>query len=177
MVKKYELFRLDNRPLPKQQSGVVLIVSLVFLVALTAVAAALMQNTTTDMKMSGATQEKALATQEAISEMDRIIYNEVNRVNANGAGNKINRFTLPAESFTNPVSLTVTKPDITEGELNVINPLLLETDCPPALSASSVEVFTCNVLRVRLERDYGRNYNSNVEVNSGVAQQLFKKGS
>lgn len=41
-----------------KQKGVVLIISLVFLVALTAVAAALMQNTTTDMKMSGASEEK-----------------------------------------------------------------------------------------------------------------------
>ena len=45
----------------KNQQGVVLIVSLVFLVALTAVAAALMQNTTTDMKMAGASEEKVSA--------------------------------------------------------------------------------------------------------------------
>ena len=48
------------------QKGVVLVVSLVFLVALTAVAAALMQNSTIDMKMSGASEEKTVALQEVV---------------------------------------------------------------------------------------------------------------
>ena len=59
------------------QQGVVLVVSLVFLIALTAVAAALMQNTTSDMIMSGASQEKVVATQEAVSAIDEIIFNYI----------------------------------------------------------------------------------------------------
>ena len=168
---------LNNSLVKSKQQGVVLIVALVFLIALTAVAAALMQNTTTDIKMSGATQEKSIATQETISEMDRVIYNEIRRVNVNDAGTPINRFALPAESFVAPIVLTVTIPDRTVGTLDIANEFNLETDCPPTRSGSSTDVFTCNVLRVIVNRTYGRNNNSNVQVNSGVAQQLFKKGT
>jgi len=161
----------------KKQNGVVLVVSLVFLVALTAVAAALMQNTTTDIKMSGASQEKAIAIQETISEMDRVIFNEVNRVNPDDNAVAINRFTLPAESFNDDIPLTVTQPDITSATLGIANEFNLETDCPPTRSASSTDVFTCNVLNVVVDRKYGRHLNSEVEVNTGIAQQLFKKGN
>lgn len=156
------------------QQGVVLIVSLVFLIALTAVAAALMQNTTTDIKMAGASQEKSIAIQETISEMERVIYNEVNRVNANVDGVPINRFTLPAESFTTPLSLAanVTKPTITDGQIDVANDVNKETDCPASTSASST-VFKCNVLQVTITRTYGRNNNSSIEINTGVTQQLL----
>ena len=61
----------------KNQQGVVLIVSLVFLISLTAVVAALMQNTTADVKMSGASEQKMIATQSAVSAIDEVIYNQV----------------------------------------------------------------------------------------------------
>jgi len=59
------------------QKGVVLIVALVFLIALTAVVAALMQMTTTDIKMSDASQEKVVATQEALSGLDESVFVEI----------------------------------------------------------------------------------------------------
>lgn len=62
-----------------KQKGVVLIVALVFLIALTAVVAALMQNTTTDMKMAGASEEKTVATLEAFSAIDEIMFREIGR--------------------------------------------------------------------------------------------------
>ena len=51
----------------------ILVVALVFLIALTGVASALMLNTTSDMKMSGASQEKVLAMQEAVGTVDQSI--------------------------------------------------------------------------------------------------------
>ena len=159
--------------LKSKQKGVVLVVSLVFLIALTAVAAALMQNTTTDIKMAGASQEKSIAIQETLSEMDRVIFNEVGKVNVAA----VNKFSLPAESFDEPKALTVTKADITIGSVDIANSTKLEIDCPPSRSASSTDVFSCNILRVVVERKYGRNKNSKIEVNTGIAQQLFKKGA
>ena len=88
--------------LPRKQKGVVLIVSLVFLIALTAVAAAMMQNTSTDMKMSGASQAKLIATQETLSEMDEIIYNQVRKVDGT------NRFTSALPLF--PINPSVNQP-------------------------------------------------------------------
>ncbi len=153
----------------KKQQGVVLIVSLVFLIALTAVAAALMQNTTTDMKMSGASQEKVVATQEAVSAIDEVIHNEVTQVSGtNGFASEIAKF---------PLTPTVSRVINTNAEITLANPYNIEADCPHSRTASSVQVFKCNVLKVQVTRLYGRTNKSTVEVNSGVSQQLLNVGN
>jgi Tfp pilus assembly protein PilX len=151
-----------------EQQGVVLVVALVFLVALTAVAGAMMQNTITDVKMSGASQEKVIATQEAISAMDQVIYNEVTK--ANGT----NSFAAEIANF--PLQPNVTA-DNTSAEISLANPFNIESDCPHLKSASSVQVFKCNLLKVQIDRSYGRTNTSTVEVNSGIAQQLLTGGN
>lgn len=153
----------------KKQQGVVLIVSLVFLIALTAVAAALMQNTTTDMKMSGASQEKVVATQEAVSAIDEVIHNEVTQVSGtNGFASEIAKF---------PLTPVVSRVINTSAEITLANPYNIEADCPHSRAASSVQVFKCNVLKVQVTRLYGRTNKSTVEVNSGVSQQLLNVGN
>lgn len=156
----------------KKQQGVVLIVSLVFLIALTAVAAALMQNTTSDIKMSGASEEKVVATQEAVSAVDEVIFRQIN----GGAGN--NGFASPIVLFPLTVTGTLTKTNTgsdTTATIDITNnEFELEADCPHTRSASSAQVFTCNVLRIRVNRKYGRTNTNTIEVNSGVAQQLLK---
>ena len=120
------------------QKGVVLVVSLVFLVALTAVAAAMMQNTTTDMKMSGASQDKVVAVQEAISAVDEIIFNQV-------SPGKTNEFAASVATFKDgEKSLTSEMPSMWDSnkydppELNVTNnQYMLEADCPSSKLASS----------------------------------------
>lgn len=155
-----------------RQQGVVLIVALVFLIALTAVAAALMQNSTTDMKMSGASEEKVIALQEVISASDEAVFRQVN----GGTGN--NAFTLPLVRFPQVVTGTLTKTNTgsdTTANIDVANNALeLEPDCPHSRSASSAQVFTCNVLRVQVVRKYGRTNTNEVEVNTGIAQQLLR---
>ena len=160
----------------KNQQGVVLIVSLVFLVALTAVAAALMQNTTTDMKMSGASEDKVVADQEVVGAIDEFIYNQV----TSGTGN--NGFAKPIATFQDGAKnikgeLTVANKDgdIESATLDLSNnEFMLEADCPHSKSASSAQVFTCNVLQIQVSRKYGRNRTSTVEANSGISQQLLK---
>lgn len=152
----------------KRQRGVVLLVSLVFLIALTAVASALMQVTTTDMKMSGATDEKTTAVQETLSATDEVIFNEVTQT----AGT--NAFTDKIESF--PKEKVVSAAD-TSAVLSVANPNNLESDCPHSRSGSSVQVFKCNVLSVQVTRKYGRKKHQDVVVQSGVAQQLLNIGN
>ncbi|WP_440874360.1 pilus assembly PilX family protein [Thalassotalea sp. PLHSN55] len=154
--------------LPKKQQGVVLIVSLVFLIALTGVAAALMQNTTTDMKMSGASEEKMVATQEAISAVDEVIFNQV----APGA---TNTFAQPIVNFPVDAGLLPGTKTSSTASVDIINNQYgLEADCPHSRLASSTQVFTCNVLSVQVNRNYGRKKNSTVNVNSGIAQQLLR---
>jgi type IV pilus assembly protein PilX len=165
-----------NRRNLRNQTGVVLIVALVFLIALTAVAAALMQNSTTDMKMSGASEEKVVATQEAISASDEVIFRQVNAAVGN------NKFALPIVRFkdddfrnvTGSLNITNTGTDTTANINIANNELELEPDCPHSRSASSAQVFTCNVIRVQVVRTYGRKNSNEVEVNTGVAQQLLR---
>lgn len=169
--------------LKNKQQGVVLVVSLVFLIALTSVAVMLMQNTTFDIKMSGASEEKTVATQESISTVDQIIYKQIRKEGTTGG----NDFSLPVVKFKKDdpdnagqfISETISQTGIityqdTTAELSHANPNFLEPDCPHSKRASSVQVFTCNALNVRVKRLYGRNNNSEIVVNSGIAQELLR---
>jgi len=163
-----------------KQQGVVLVVSLVFLIALTAVAAALMQNTTTDMKMSGASEEKVVATQEAISAVDEVIFKQTVPGQTNAFAQALVNFPLDFfdaddVAITGTLSTTNKDGDITLATIDIANnEYELEPDCPHSRSASSTQVFTCNVLAIRVNRKYGRKGNSTVDVNSGIAQQLLR---
>ena len=61
----------------KHQSGIVLVVSLVFLIALMGIASMLMLNTVIDMKMAGANQDKVLALESAIGELESVMLSEL----------------------------------------------------------------------------------------------------
>ena len=159
----------------KAQQGVVLVVSLVFLIALTAVAGALMQNTSTDLKMSGASEEKVIAMQEAVSAIDEIIFNQVSPGANNAFAASVATFQNGAQSMMVAMPVTNANNDFSSATLNVANnQFMLETDCPASQLASSTQVFTCNVLRVQVSRNYGRTNTSAVNVNSGIAQQLLR---
>jgi len=144
--------------------GMVLIVALVFLAALTAVAAALMQITTTDLKMSDASQAKVVATQEAISSLDQVVYDQIN------TGGQSNGFAQPITSF--PLNPAVTAVD-TVATISVATPNNLVVECPHSKIATSVQVFKCNALQVQISRKYGRTKASTIQLTSGVSQQLL----
>jgi len=148
-----------------KQRGVVLIVSLVFLVALTAVAAALMQNSTTDMKMAGASEQKVVAMQDAISAVDEVILTH-----------KRDGFVRPIQGDNFPIVNALPVLPSTSATASVVvanNFFSRVADCPHARVASSSEVFDCNVLRVVVNRAYGRKGNSNIQVSSGITQRLL----
>lgn len=153
-----------------KQQGVVLVVALVFLIALTGVAAALMQNTTSDMKMAGASNEKVVATQAAVSAVDEVINNQV-KIQA------INVFTKGLEGLAATASadlLPVTTDTDAVASANVINnPLFDEFACPRSMSAFSVGIIECNFLQLQIQRPYGRSDTSAIVVNTSIAQQLL----
>ena len=150
-----------------KQQGVVLVVALVFLAALTAVAAALMQNASTDVKMSGANQEKTVATQEAVSGLDELLYNEITQTSGT------NNLTTQIANF--PLSPPIT-PANTTTSVDFASPYDLYTDCPHSKRASSSDEFGCYMLRVEVNKTYGKNNNSMIEVRAGVAQQIKTGG-
>lgn len=175
MTHNYNALMKNTYSKAYQQKGVVLVVSLVFLVALTAVAAALMQNTTSDMKMSGASEGKVVAIQQAVSAIDEIIFNQV-------APGKTNEFAAAVVTFKDgEKKVSAEMPTLWDEnkfdppELDVTNnQYMLEADCPHSKLASSAQVFTCNVLKVQVNRKYGRHNTSAVNVNSGISQQLLR---
>ena len=156
---------------PSHQRGVVLIVSLVFLVALTAVAAALMQNTTTDMKMSGASEEKVVATQAVISAIDEIVNNQVNIQAINVFTQSLNEIPNYTSAELLPVA---TNTGATASASVINNPFFEEFNCPRSAVASSVGIIECNFLQLQTQRLYGRNNTSNLVVDANIAQQLLK---
>tara|TARA_R110000737_G_scaffold353013_1_gene401748 strand:- start:44 stop:508 length:465 start_codon:yes stop_codon:yes gene_type:complete len=146
----------------KSQQGFVLIVALVFLIALTAVASALMLNTTTDMKMSGASQEKVIATQEALSAIDEVIL-----IQTRGATNLFRNTLFPVNGI--PVAVTHAN---TAAVITHTNPMSTDVTCPHRVAADNL--FNCNMLRVTLTKNYGNNDTSSVTVNAGVSQDVLK---
>lgn len=149
----------------EKQQGVVLIVSLVFLVALTAVASALMLNTTSDMKMSGSSQTKVNAVQEAISSIDEIVAAQVQ-----GSTNAFtsSQFPISMDGVVTPVNTTA--------NITMVNAKNLVVDCPYTKLASDTSQFKCNLLRIQSTKLYGRAETSSVQVNAGIAQQLLNIG-
>jgi Tfp pilus assembly protein PilX len=141
-----------------RQRGVVLIVALVFLIALTAVAAALMQNTTTDIKMAGASQEKVMVTQETISEMERVINDGVDT----GVFAKI---------IDAPIAFTVTEPLTMNATGINANQYGFDVSCPRSRNPTSG--MKCSIKRLQVTQVYGRDNNNTIEVNSGISQQLL----
>lgn len=157
--------KLNQVYIGEKQQGVVLIVSLVFLVALTALASALMLNTTSDMKMSGSSQTKVNAVQEVISSIDQIVAAQVQ-------GN-VNSFT--SSQFPISMNGVVTSPNTTANIITV-NANSLVVECPATKLASDTSQFKCNLLRVQSTKLYGRANTSSVQVNAGIAQQLLNIG-
>jgi hypothetical protein len=153
-----------------KQQGVVLIVALVFLVALTGVAAALMQNTTSDMKMAGASNEKVVATQAAISAVDEVINNQLNI-------QPDNLFTKGGNLFSDYTSAqllpTTTTTKATANTSVINNPSFDEMPCPRAKIASSVGIIECNNVQLQVQRLYGRSNTSNIVVNTNISQELL----
>lgn len=161
----HTLYLTNTRCNSNKQQGVVLIVALVFLVALTAVAGALMQNTTTDIKMAGATQEKAIVTQETISEMEHIIFNELREVNG---PNQL------AQIITGEITFPVTnEPTLTQATGVNANQYGFDVPCPRSNNATSEGTLMCSIKRLQVTRTYGRDNNHTIQVNSGVAQVIM----
>jgi len=170
------IYKINKVVEHRKQQGVVLVVALVFLIALTAVAAALMQNSTTDMKMSGASEDKMVADQEVVSAVDEFIFKQVTGgTGNNGFAKPIATFQDGAKNIKAELTNANKNGDINAASLDIANnEFNLEADCPHSRSASSAQVFTCNVLRIQISRKYGRNKTNAVEVNSGIAQHLLK---
>lgn len=145
----------------RQQQGVVLVVALVFLISLTAVASALMLNSTTDIKMAGASQEKVEALQEAISALDETIADQLV-----GGTNLFSGTQFPQ------VVDTITSVNVTNATITNNNVTNVPVPCPHKKYASGNNI-SCNVLTITVNNSYGRKNTSNINAQAGIAQEVI----
>lgn len=149
--------------LRNKQKGIVLIVSLIFLISLTAVASALMLNTTTDIKMSGASEEKLVAVQEAISAVDETISDQIM------SGNNL----FETDSLAPLVVGSITSVAVTDTTITNRNNITQSVTCPHARLASGGSI-GCKMRIITVNNNYGRNDTSNVAVEAGILQEVIK---
>ncbi len=150
--------------LKNKQQGLVLIVSLIFLISLTAVASALMLNTTTDIKMSGASEERLIAVQNAISAVDETISDQLM------SGNNL----FESETLVPIVVGSVTSVAVTNTTISNRNNITKTVTCPPSILASGTGIIGCKMRIISVNNNYGRNNTSNVSVEAGIFQEVRK---
>lgn len=149
-----------------KQKGIVLIISLTFLIALTVIASSLMNNTAIDIKISGAHQEKSLATQEAISAINEIIAQQVDEFDGE------NHFTH--DEMTYPYRIMLSRLS-TQANVVLVSNQSHHANCPHSLSPSSINVVRCHHFVIEVNQQYGRNNHQNIIVKASILQQVLDK--
>ncbi|WP_448568710.1 pilus assembly PilX family protein [Thalassotalea ganghwensis] len=159
----------------KKQRGVVLIVSLIFLVALTITAVAIMNNTTSENRMAGAHEDRFIASQQAISAVDQIIATQVRApTGQNSFAGNINVYPVNGvEGDLTPALAANTTAQITVANQGAS----IGATCPHSPVPSSIGAISCNMLTINVRRNYGRvnaqgNRTSNVVVVTGIVQEV-----
>ena len=148
-----------------KQQGFVLMVSLVMVVAITAIAVTLMSSSTLDTKMAVVTEEREMASHHAKGGNDQLFYNAVNRtVNEQ---NYFAAFSVSQES-AQYVSTHGAISTVTWASDNHV-----ETDCPR--SKAPTEGLRCNYLNATTSKTFGPGDVNQINVVSGVAQQVGVK--
>lgn len=146
----------------RKQKGMVLVVALIMLIAVTGVAVALLVSSGVDNKMMSSAQEAELAMNEARGAHDEAYSREINQV---GGGQ--NQFSLRIP-LGQSLPARETQPN-TAGNIVVYSALPEPTTCPPAFSASSSS--SCNYHRVTTATNYGE-VGQTIRITSVVSQQL-----
>ena len=146
-----------------QQRGVVLVVALVMLVAITGVAVALMISSGIDNKMMSSAQEAQVAMNEAVGAHDEAYNNEVVQVGGQ------NQFTLRIDIGN---SLPVKESSAnTGGNIQTYSAIPEATTCPASYFPSSGSLL-CTFSRVVTSTNYGENGQA-IRIQSVVAQQIL----
>ena len=149
----------------RKQGGFVLMVSLVMVVAITAIAVALMSSSSMDVKMAVASEDREMATHHARGGNDQLYYDAVNRtVNEQ---NYFAAFSVSQES-AQYVSVHGAVSTVSWASENHV-----ETDCPR--SKAPTEGLRCNYLQATTTKTFGPANVNQVNVVSGVAQQVGVK--
>lgn len=156
---------LTNYPI--KQQGVVLITALIMVIAVTGIAVTLMSSSSIDVKITNAAQEREVAENQLIGEVQRVIAQEAN----NGSDNKF--FYTPEEVTSNSstgTGMEIANHDDMASNMVNLNKGVLDLECPRRFSFTAG--ISCNMVQVSTTIEYGSKSKHQITIVTGIAQEM-----
>lgn len=170
----------------RAQRGVVLISALIMVIAVTGIAVTLMSSSTIDIKITNAAQEREVAENELIGEVQRVIAAEAAK------GGDSSFFLTPDEVTTEQKinkgggmddgdnSIAINEKDISLPDSEMKSVLInlnngqLELNCPRNYSYTAG--ISCNMVQVSTTVNYGSKSKHSLTIVTGIAQEMASIG-
>ncbi|MEL0654117.1 pilus assembly protein PilX [Pseudoalteromonas issachenkonii] len=153
---------------PTKQQGVVLITALIMVIAVTGIAVTLMSSSSIDVKITNAAQEREVAENELIGEVQRMISEEAIK----GADNQF--FLSPEEvnaiAAGNDDGMLIADHNDMKSKMINLNKGVLDLECPRRFAATTG--LSCNMMQVSTTKIYGSKSKHELTVVTGVAQEM-----
>lgn len=153
--------------LAKRQQGVVLIVALIMVVAVTGIAVTLMSSSSIDIKITNAAQEREAAENELIGTVQRVIANQ-----AAAGANSV--FFKRASAIPGGVHDLGNIGDASSSMVNLNNG---PSDIPCPRKFNFTAGVSCNMLQIDTSITYGSKSNHTLTITTGVAQEMVGRNS
>ena len=148
---------VTHTPTQHKQKGVVLITALIMVIAVTGIAVTLMSSSTIDIKITNAAQEREVAENMLVGEVQRVIAQEANKGGAS-------QFFLTKNEIPEQWKTIATHDGMGVMELN----------CPRRYNPTQGVV--CNMMQVTTTIEYGSKSKHQLTVVTGIAQEMADKG-
>ena len=148
--------------LHKKQQGVVLIVALIMVVAVTGIAVTLMSSSSIDIKITNAAQERETAENELIGTVQQVIANE-----AAAGGNSA--FLMKAAEIPDG-GFAMGEVGGATNTMTNLNNGVLDLPCPRKFNFTAG--ISCNMVQVDTTITYGSKSKHTLTITTGVAQEM-----
>ncbi len=157
---------------PNSQQGVVLITALIMVIAVTGIAVTLMSSSSIDIKITNAAQEREVAENELIGEVQRMISGEANK----GAGNQF--FLTPDEVTTisagDKNGMVIANNNDMQSKMINLNKGAMNLECPRRFNFTAG--ISCNMMQVATTIEYGSKSKHQLTIVTGIAQEMANAG-
>ncbi|MBQ4833186.1 pilus assembly protein PilX [Pseudoalteromonas sp. MMG010] len=153
---------VSNLVSSKKQSGIVLLTALIMVIAVTSIAVTLMSNSSVDIKITNAAQERDVAENQLMGEVQRLIAEEASL----GADS---RFLYTNEDVPSDGMVLDADADMKSNMVNLNNGEQ-SLQCPRRFSYTAG--VTCNMIEVTTTISYGSKNQHGLSVVTGVAQEM-----
>jgi type IV pilus assembly protein PilX len=154
--------------LASKQQGVVLITALIMVIAVTGIAVSLMSSSSIDIKITNAAQEREVAENELIGEVQRMISDEANK----GANNQ---FFLSPDEVTSKAGgdkngMVIANNNDMHSKMINLNKGALNLQCPRRFNFTAG--ISCNLVQIATTIEYGSKSKHQLTIVTGVAQEM-----